>query len=36
MMWICPLLGITLGGLGAVAGKLMRLSDPAPQPAVSA
>lgn len=36
MMWICPLLGITLGGLGAVAGKLMRLSDTAPQPAISA
>ena len=27
MMWICPLLGITLGGLGAVAGKWMRQSD---------
>lgn len=36
MMWICPLLGITLGGLGAVAGKLMRLSDPGAQPAISA
>jgi len=36
MMWICPLLGITLGGLGAVAGNLMRMSDPASQPATSA
>ena len=35
MMWIRPLLGITLGGLGAVAGKLMRLSDRAPRPAIS-
>jgi len=30
MMWICPLLGIILGGLGAIAGKSMRLSDATP------
>jgi hypothetical protein len=35
MMWICPLFGITPGGTGAVAGKLMRPSDPAPLSATS-